>query len=304
MKKINSSLIVALVAAVTLLLTGCEDVIDLKTATGPESLVVDGWITNQPGAQKIRLTRSTSYFNNSPAPAALEAEVRVADDLGNTYHFLDAEGKGDYRWIPANPDSVMGSVGRKYTLHIQYDGEVYTAENEMRRVPEIDSLVYTAETLPFKPDKGPKSGYIAEFYARDFPGTGDCYWIKPLRDGALYKSNPVYISIAYDAAYGAESATDGLIFIQPLRQSLTIGELFEDGDRVGVELLSITPETFHFLKQIRTEASNGGLLAVPSSNIPTNLKHAGGKRALGFFGVSAVSRLEGTVDAQTARPEQ
>lgn len=283
-------------------LSGCEDVIDLTPESGPPSLVVDGWITNVPGAQQIRLTKSAPYFDNSPARPALQAQVWVEDDLGAVYEFVDGASNGLYRWEPAAEDSAMGAVGRSYRLFIDFEGERYTADNEIKRVPVIDSLIFTHESWPVEPQQGPKDGFIAEFFARDFEGVGDCYWIKPLRDGAYYKSNPTNISIAYDAAFSKESSTDGLIFIQPLRQSLTIGELFSDQDLVGVELLSINEAAFNFLARVRTESSNGGLFAVPFANIPSNVKSASGKRVLGFFGASAVNRLEQRVDANTARP--
>lgn len=283
-------------------LWGCEDVIDLETEAGPPSLVVDGWITNQPGSQEIRLTKSAAYFDNSPAKPALDAVVWVEDDLGAVYSFEDASSNGRYKWQPARPDSALGAIGRSYKLFIDFEGERYTAENEIKRVPTIDSLVFTHETWPVEPENGPKNGFIAEFFARDFAGVGDCYWIKPLRDGVYYKSNPVNISLAYDASFSKESSTDGLIFIQPIRQTLTIGELFNDKDQVGVELLSINEDAFNFLSRVKTESSNGGLFSVPFANIPSNVKNANGKRVLGFFGASAVNRLERAVDANTARP--
>jgi hypothetical protein len=302
-RQISSANTIFLFLAV-ITLSSCEDVIDLETETGPPLLVVDGWITNEPGAQEIRLTQTAPYFDNSPAPAVQEAEVWVEDDLGATYHFENTGSAGKYRWQPVNTDSAMGAIGRSYTLHIEFEGDHYTAQNEIKRVPEIDSLVFTHETWPFEPENGPKNGFIAEFYARDFEGIGDCYWIKPLRDGKPYKNQPSNISIAYDAAFSAESSTDGLIFIQPIRTSITIGELFEDQDLVGVELLSVNEAAYNFLARIRTEASNGGLFAVPFANLPTNIQSPAGKKALGFFGASAINRLEQRVDAQTARPKR
>lgn len=293
-----------MVLAAIPLIWGCEDVIDLETETGPPMLVVDGWITNQPGPQKIRLTKSGAYFDNTPASAALQAEVWVEDDLGAVYRFSDTASDGNYTWQPADADSALGAIGRAYTLHIEYEGDLYTAQNEIKRVPSIDSIVFTHESWPVTPEDGPKDGFIAEFYARDFEGAGDCYWIKPMREGKLYKNSPVNISVAYDAAFSKESQTDGLIFIQPIRQSLTIGELFEDQDLVGLELLSIDEAAFNFLSQVRTEVSNGGLFAVPFSNIATNIKSHGEKKALGFFGASAINRLEARVDANTARPRR
>lgn len=291
-----------LIAGLLPLLWSCETVIDLETETGPSSLVVDGWITNQPGAQEIRLSKSAPYFDNSPAQPALQAEVWIEDDLGSVYRFEDLASNGKYQWSPVRADSVLGAIGRSYKLFIDFEGERYTAENEIKRVPTIDSLIFTHESWPFEPEDGPKNGFIAEFFARDFDGVGDCYWIKPLRDGKYYKSNPSNISLAYDASFSKESSTDGLIFIQPIRQSLTVGELFADKNLVGVELHSINETAFNFLARVRTESSNGGLLAVPFANIPSNVKSENGKRVLGFFGASAVSRMEREVDANTARP--
>lgn len=294
-----------LVIASVLLLTSCEDVIDLKTETGPSQLVVDGWITNQPGPQTIRLAQSAAYFNNQAASPVLQAVVTVTDDEGNTYEFKDEENKGAYQWMPQQEAVTLGQIGRRYTLRIAYDGETYVATNEIKRVPTIDSLIYRDERFPITPPEGPREGYIGEFFARDFAGLGDTYWIKPLKGGRLNGTRPNQISIAFDGAFSPGVASDGLVFIQPLRQSITVDQLFSAGDTIGVELHSITPETYYFLLQVRQESSNGGIFAVPPANIPTNIRNLNpsGKQALGYFGASAVSRSETIIDPAMARPK-
>ncbi len=288
------------------LLTSCEDVVTLDTETGPEQLVVDGWITNQPGAQSIRLSRSAAYFKNAAALPALQATVEIKDDSGNSYIFNDTQNNGVYRWIPESDSVALGKVGRTYTLLIRYDGEEYVSTNEIRRVPTIDSLIYTEERLPIDPPEGPREGYIAEFFARDFAGLGDTYWIKSLKGGKPYANEPTSISIAFDAAFSPGSPSDGLMFILPLRQSITVNQLFSAGDTVGVELHSITNEAYYFLQQVRQESSNGGIFAVPPANIPTNIRNVNptGKRALGYFGASAVNRAETVIDPARARPKE
>jgi hypothetical protein len=303
-KNIQSYSIVIILFLTTLLLTSCEDVIDLDTETGPVQLVVDGWITNDSGKQEIKLTLSSAYFDNSSPKPALNAEVIINDNLGNTYAFLDTQNTGTYTWQPAGNDT-LGHIGRNYTLHIKYSGEEFTSFNEIRRVPPIDSMVYTEESLPFEPEKGPKDGYMAEFYARDLVGDGDCYWIKAFRGRKRYKNTGANISIAYDAAFNAGSSADGLIFIQPVRSSITIDELFIAQDTVGVELHSITKEAFHFLSQVRTEAQNGGIFGTPPTNIAGNIanKNPNGPKALGYFGASAISRAETIIDPAKAKPK-
>ena len=209
-------------------LTSCEDVIDLETTTGPPQLVVDGWITNQPGPQTINLSWSASYFSNTTPKPVLAAEVTVTDNLGTVYQFKDLAGNGKYVWAGTGKDT-LGRIGRTYTLKVKNQADVFTAVNQIKRVPTVDSIVYQKETLPFKPDKGPKEGFIVSFYARDFVGEGDTYWIKPVIRGKAVVDKAPFISTAYDAAFNAGAPSDGLIFIQPLRQSITTDSLYSAG---------------------------------------------------------------------------
>ncbi|GHB53828.1 DUF4249 domain-containing protein [Persicitalea jodogahamensis] len=305
MKKSTLHILLGLLTA-AYSLTSCEDAINIKTETGPTELVVDGWITNKPGPQTVRLTLSAAYFDNSPARPALGAEVTVIDDKGTVYAFTDANGKGIYTWAPKSDTVALGRVGGKYALQIRYDGEEYAATNEIKRVPKIDSLAYEEESFPINPPEGPKDGYLAQFYARDFVGLNDTYWIRPLKGGKPYGTDPGNISLVYDASFSPGSPSDGLVFIQPLRQSINVNQLFSAGDTVGVELHSITLESYYFLFQVRQETTNGGIFAVPPANIPTNIsnKNANGKKALGFFGASAVSRAETVIDPKKARPKE
>ena len=286
-------------------LTSCEDVIDLKTETGPTQLVVDAWITDQPGPQTMRLTLSAAYFNNGPAKIATGADVSVTDDAGTVFPFRYITETKRYQWTPPQDSIKLGHIGRTYTLKVIYEGEEYRAANQIKRVPAIDSLSFKQEKFPIKPSVGPQEGYIAEFYARDFLGLGDTYWIKPLKGGKLNGTEASNISLAFDGSFSPGSPSDGLIFIQPLRQSITTNGLFSAGDTAGVELHSITPETYYFLLQVRQESANGGIFAVPPANIPTNIQNVNpnGKKALGFFGTSAVSRAETVIDPKKAKPK-
>ena len=306
-KNINAAisffqLSVALLAIIGL--SGCEDVIDLKTETGPTQLVVDGWITNQPGTQTITLTWSSAYFDPNPIKPVLGAKVRVTDHLGKVFIFTDSAGTGKYTWGKSATDT-LGRIGGKYTLQVEHEQEVYSAKNEIKRVPKVDSLVYTHKTLPIKPDKGQKTGFVAEFYARDFVGTGDTYWIKEVINGKTNVDKAEKISIVYDAAFGSGAPSDGLIFIQPLRQSITYDSLYQAGNHVGVELHSLTNEAFDFLRQVVEQSANGGIFATPIANIKSNVVNADpkGRKALGYFGASAVSKMETVIDPKKARPE-
>jgi len=302
--RLKSAAASILSAAICFIFISCEDVIDLETQTGPEQMVVDGWITNDAGPQTIKLSWSANYFNNNAPKPVLDAEVTITDNLGKVFEFKDVDANGTYTWGISNTDT-LGQIGRTYTLKIKNGTEMYSAVSEIKRVPAVDSVVYRNEKLPFEPDEGPKEGFVAQFYARDFAGSGDTYWIKPFVSGKAVVDKAVNISIAYDAAFNSGAATDGLIFILPLRESITTDTLYSAGASVGVELHSITKETFEYLNQIREQASNGGLFATPITNIKSNVINAdpAGPKALGFFAASAVSRKETVIDPAKARPD-
>lgn len=286
----------------TIALTSCQDVIDLNAPTGPSQVVVDGWISNQPGPQTIRLTRSAGYFDNAPAPALTGATVTVTDEQGRTYRFLDPTNRGVYAWVPEGTDT-LGRIGGTYTLLVRTGTETYQATTRINRVPAIDSLTYYFEKPTLAPTNGPAEGYVAQFYARDPVGPGDCYWIKTYKNGR-YFNRPSDITLAFDAAFSPGSPSDGLLFILPIRQAIT-KELYAERDTARIELLSISLEAFYFLQQVQQESANGGIFATAPSNIRTNVVNTNpaGPKALGFFGASAVSTFQTVFSQNQARPK-
>jgi hypothetical protein len=97
--------------------------------------------------------------------------------------------------------------------------------------------------------------------------------------------------------------TDGLLFILPIRRSIS-PRLYVEKDKIKVELWSISEDQFNFYSQARLELNNAGLFSRPAANIPTNIKNvnpASRLQGAGWFGVSAVSSLETVVDPKKAR---
>jgi hypothetical protein len=291
-----------LASLLILLLTGsssCTTVIDAKLDEGPSQLSVDGLITDQPGSQTIRLTQTAAYFDNSPPPIVSGATVVVADDRGNRYNFTDPDNDGYYVWSGRVTDT-LGHIGRTYSLSITFGSESYRASGKMNRVPAIDSLVFRREKIS---PVSSREGYRAEFYATDLPGAMDYYRIRYFRNDTL--QNKIRdIRVAQDAAFQGSADTDGLLFIRPLRRAANPDSLYKLNDRVRVEIQSLTPDAFSFWQLLRTELSNGGLFATPPANVPTNITNAdpGGRKATGFFQVSAVRSRQARVTPENIRP--
>ena len=268
---------------------------------------VDARITNQNSAQTIRLSESAAYFNNSPAKPVLGATVSITDERGKVFSFKDLKNNGFYVWQPVSVRDTLGRIGGSYSLLIKTGSDEYVAKTQINRVPKIDSVTYFFDKAVNAPGIATpdsiKDGYVAEFFARDPRGEGDCYWIKSAKNSKFFNKAEDII-LAYDAGFGIGAATDGLRFILPIRRAIT-QEFFAEKDTVKVEIHSITLENFYFLSQVRQEAGNAGIFATPPANIPTNIinRNANGRKAVGFFGGSAVSFFQTIVSKEKSKPK-
>jgi hypothetical protein len=292
-----------LITFVSISLFSCEDIVDIDVQEGVSQLTVDALINSKAQTQAIKLSLSQAYFDNSPVKPALGATVTVFDEDSVAHDFVDIKNDGTYVYDAKT--KPLDKEGKQYVLYIKYQGEEFVSLSKLNRVPKIDSINYAVEKFPIEPDNGPQEGFQPQFYAHDFEGEGDCYWIKSAKNHKYFnKSNQ--ISVAYDAGFSPGSKTDGLLFILPIRQSLG-GELYSDKDTLTVDLYSITKEQFYYLQIVQQVSSNGGLFATPLSNIPTNVINYNSqstKKAVGFFGIMAVNSAEAIIDKAKAKPKE
>lgn len=299
MKKINKFIIYSILVIGFLGLISCEKKINPELQNADPILVVDAWLTNKSGNQTIVLTKTQSYFDNTLPPAVSGAIVSITDNKGKVFPFNEEPASsGKYIWKPI-ANEVFGTIGNSYTLNIQLQGEVYQSSTKMGRSPEIDSLtIKKNETTQLNPDF-----YRAQFYARDFAGRGDAYWIRAIKNSVLL-NKPADINVAYDAGFSAGGSFDGITFIPPIRGRINPNDKdandkavspYVPGDSVYVEIHSITVEAFNYLQQVSIQTNRPGgfseLFARPIANVPTNIVNTNPqeKPAVGFFNVSAVT---------------
>lgn len=289
-------------------LSACEDVIELETRPGVEQLVVDAFITDEVKTQIIKLTVSQPYFDNSSPVPATGATVLVIREDSTVYEFIDEDNSGEYVWNPKDGVPLLGEAGVQYALYIDYEGEEYVSATRLMPVPKIDSITYEAFTSPINlNDSLPESGFIAQFFAKDIDGEGSTYWIRYRKNGVM-NNQPSDFILSYDGSFSPGASTDGLLFIVPIRQAINDfgGGLYQDGDSLEVELYSIPIESYFFLFQVIQESANGGIFAVPSANIPTNianLNSQSSKKAIGLFSIAKVSKFATVIDEEKAIPE-
>jgi Domain of unknown function (DUF4249) len=300
----TNKLIILGFSIITLFCFSCQDVILIEVKEGKTQLAVDAWLTDEAIEQSIVLTNTQSYFDSTKAKPALGATVVVYSQDSTAHVFVDKTNTGVYTYTPK--DNNYLKAGELAFLSIKYQNEEYNSVSKLNRVPKIDSLRYEVFSFPVNPpDGGPKNGYLAEFYAKDFKGEGDTYLIRHYKNDTL-KFKPNEFSLAYDGGFSPGSRADDLMFILPLRQSIN-SKLYLENEKVKVEIFSIPNEAFYFFQQLRQEANNGGIFATPLNNVPTNIinvKKQNGKKAVGIFFVSKVSRFETKIDKKLAKPKR
>jgi hypothetical protein len=113
-----------------------------KIVEEKEMLVVEGLITDQPGTNTFRLSK-TLPLGKLYAKPLKGCKVSISDDLGHIFNLKETR-DGTYVTDSAN---FKGVIGRQYTLHIRTtkDSVNYSYESfpmEMKPVPPIDSIYY------------------------------------------------------------------------------------------------------------------------------------------------------------------
>ncbi len=296
MKYIISYKYIVLFAALSMVFSSCEKVVDINLEPGESQMTVDAVITNDTSEQQIRLSMSLPYLNNSRMyPAVTNATVAVLDlNTFDTFIFKHA-GDGFYRW---KPDAAKGdtlSTGHRYLLVVATDKDTFYSVSNMNRTADIDSLV--VEELP--ESLGRKAGKYVELFSKDKPGRGDLYWFRTYVNGK-FKGLPGDINTAYDGAFAPGDANDGIQFIVPI-SFLGLNDFqnpYVSGDRIAVEILGITPEFFYFLQETTIQTQNGGLFATPPSNVKSNILNyntSSKKKANGFFVACSLKKATVTI---------
>ncbi|MDA8889324.1 DUF4249 domain-containing protein [Cyclobacteriaceae bacterium] len=293
----------------------CENIIYPELEPSLEQYVVDAWLNDLPGSQKIFLSKSNNYFMSELPKLLSGAEVYLTDEDGNRYDFEEsAEG---YVWGDSLSTSFL-QVGTSYQLNVSIDGIRFSGTSEMNPVPPVDSITFKYQKEDFSTDE---DYYLAEVVATDLVGVGNTYWIKAWKNG-VYLNKASEINIAYDAGFSAGGNIDGQVFIQPIQELINpfdtdeVGDAlieppYSIGDTIYVEILSISESAFYFLNEVKIQTVRSGgfgaLFAPPFSNVSTNLMNEDVNSTIhpvGFFNVSAISSLEQVLTSEIAQKAQ
>ena len=126
---------------IALLFTSCEKVVDLDYRGNQSKIIVEGNITNEAGPHFVKITKSISLSETGNYPTVDNAMVTISDDAGNS-EILTPQGNGVYQTT-----TIDGTVGRTYTLTVEAEGQIYTAQSTMPHLVPFDSIKIAEITI-------------------------------------------------------------------------------------------------------------------------------------------------------------
>tara|TARA_R110000744_G_scaffold77289_1_gene152693 strand:+ start:350 stop:1207 length:858 start_codon:yes stop_codon:yes gene_type:complete len=261
------------------LLQACEDPISIDLPSGSTYLVVEGWITDQPGPYRVRLSQTLPFDSPETNPKISDAKVYITSKGVNYFLTENPETPGEYLTDSAE---FVGTPGVNYKLVIEWDDKVIiSTENSFKAAPPIDTLTYSfvpnifvPETLSFT------SGYLVTGFVSDPATENDYYRWKVSENG-----------ISYDRAEDLILITDRFFNGKKFGFELS-SLLFQVDDTVTVSQYTIDAAAFEYLKNLNTQAIGlGKSTSTPPSLVRGNLKYLSddGGVILGYFGMSSVS---------------
>lgn len=241
---------------IILLLIGCEKVIDVDLNEANPEVVIEANLSNTNNLAEVMLTKTGSYFGDTPIKKIADAEVIIEDEFGSRF-ILDEVEAGLYR-----ADEILFQEETTYQLFIDVDGEKFESSSKLNSVVLIDSLTYFYDDGFAFLD----AGYVVKIYFIDPPEKNNYYRVKISENDTL--KNETEDLIIFD---------DRLIDGQSLEVTLR-GVIFEPDDTVAIQLISLDEgayEYFHTFQELINVNPGSAAPANPTSNISNG--------ALGYF---------------------
>ncbi|WP_093368514.1 DUF4249 domain-containing protein [Psychroflexus sediminis] len=254
--------------------TACEDVVEVDLEEAKSRLVVDAilqWEKGSTGAnQSIELSRTRGFFEEEPIPVS-GAKVVVSNSSGLEFTFVETS-PGEY--VTGNFQPALNEL---YSLSIEVNGSVYSAEESLKPVVPIDFIE--------QDDAGGFSGENIElkvFYT-DPEGIENYY---------LFKFFAPFLAFPEFDINDDEFSDGNQIF------DIFSEEDLEPGMPVTIQLHGISKGYYNFLEILLAQAgSAGGPFETQPATVRGNIKNNNDADELifGYFGLSEVDEVIYTV---------
>jgi len=275
-------------------------------------LVIDGYISNEPGPYTIKLSLSSKVEEIKIIPVS-NAIITIMDDQGVSEVLTESE-PGTY---VTSINGIQGEIGRKYKIAIiTADGQSYTSEFEkLLQHTEIESI--NAE-LEYHEQEGLTHNLIGyQFYLNTFQAISDTnYFLTRLESTYEYHAD-FLIRFIYDGTlrpfansdslqacwrtenmaeiftYSTINLTDPIVRDYPLIYVSTESRRLYIKYSLQAKQFTLSENAFQFWNSVNEQNSNqGGLYNTQPYQIRGNVYNIndGDEPVLGYFTVAGVSK--------------
>jgi hypothetical protein len=297
MKKISYILL----GSVLLLSGGCISQFIPQTTEDNQLLVVEGLVTDQPGAYTIKLSRPFHLgTGNAPRPVT-ECAVSISDDTGQTYNFIESA-KGTYT---SDPTKFQGIMGRFYTLHIKTNAassslNYESLPMELKPVPPIDSIYY--EKVSFQEATETSAGQEGcQVFLNTHDPNNECKFYRweytetwEFRLPYTVPKNTCWISNSSDIINIKNTSVldENRVNRYPLNLISNLTDRLRINYSILVNQYSLNEDEYLYWEKLQNTAQQvGGLYDMIPSGIPSNIYclEDPNQQVLGYFSVSGCS---------------
>jgi hypothetical protein len=264
-----------------------------------EFLVVEGLITDQPGINTIKISKSQPLWKRVfPAPLK-GCIISISDDLGHKNNLKETPNYGTYT---TDPLTFRGQPGRKYTLHVRTTTEPvnFSYESlpmEMKPVPAVDSLYYEKVSIALSPRAVEGCNIYLNthdpskkcmFYRWEYSETWEFHLPFNTANRVCWISNsPKDILIK-----NASLLADGNIIGYPVISVTNPVDRLSVKYCLLVKQFSLNEDEYLYWERLKNSIDQtGGLYDIIPAIIPNNIfcVEEPDRKVLGYFSVSAVS---------------
>jgi len=262
-----------LVYLIPFILLACDRSPEEELPVGETEMVIQGWITDQPGPHTVVVSTTAPYNNNQSTPKISGAQLSISADDGSVYLLTESADPGVYH----THDTVRGTAGRYYTLQvITPEGRRYQSFPELLPpVPGIDGLTLQPETQPDETE-----GCLLSVRLTDPMNQANQYRWKVSINNELQ-------DLPADMRLGTDEYVDG----SPVIVELGFYQS-ESLDVFRVEQLSLSSPAHDYLLNITNQALGLGTIFSPAaSSVTGNMLNPDNpqEKVLGYFGASSVT---------------
>ena len=307
---------------VLLVLNGCIVQFIPETTGDQELLVVKGLITDQPGINTIKLSKSLPLGEIKETKPLKGCSVLIIDDSGVAYRLTETA-PGTYI-----TDSTLfrGKIGSKYTLRINTNNNFTTINSyesipmEMKPVPPIDSIYYEKKIVRYNDIGQADEG--CQIYLNTQDPTNSCQFYKwnysetwEFRIPYLVPNRICWITNNSGTIYIKNTS----ILAEDKISRYPLNFISNETDRLNVKYSILVnqyslneDEYFYWEKLQNISKEVGSLYDITPAYIPSNISCTDDPniQVLGYFSVSARSSkrifikdsFSGLVDLYTTCP--